>query len=118
MAYKTILYGAGKRCVTLCKILSALNVKHIIIVDSNSDTWGKRIEGYSVESPEIIKTIKEMYFCITVANLAVADEIRNDIKDRFLCDLNREISLNKLILKSYKESSLVRDKILKHSVKK
>lgn len=118
MAYKTILYGAGKRCVTLCKILSALNVKHIIIVDSNSDTWGKRIEGYSVESPEIIKTIKEMYFCITVANLAVADEIRNDIKDRFLCDLNREISLNKLILKSYKESSLVRDKILKHSVVK
>ena len=95
---KIVLYGAGKRCVDLCKILKYSNIQVEVIVDSNELKWGQVIEGIKVESPRVLQDLIEVNICITVLNEAVVNQIRQSLK---MIGEYREISYIGLLLQGF-----------------
>lgn len=114
--HKLVLYGAGKRCIRLCKLMKRLDIEIAAVLDSNCSKWGKEVEGYLVESPEKILELKDAHVCITVGNNNLARTIRRDLQNKYQYDLNKEIHFNRLILEAYKGNKRIREAILNKSV--
>lgn len=108
MKKKLFLYGAGKRCRDLCKILQQSDYEIIAILDSNPDTWGKVIEGCCIEAPDIINSLKEVEACITVADINARQAIRKTLQQKYQYDLTREVNYNSLILEVYRNDVNIR----------
>lgn len=117
MINKLVLYGAGKRCKMLCKILRQFNVEIMAVVDSNADKWGSNIEGIQVEPPEKLRKWKDMNWCITLADVHVARMIQEELGEVYQFDLEKEVGYHELILALYKGRPEVREKIQERSVK-
>ena len=115
---RVILYGAGKRGKTICKILSTLNIEVLAIVDSNSAYWGKRIGEYEIESPEKLRELQGENWCITVADFNAVEKIRKDLLQIYRYGLDKEVSYNKLILDGYKNNQDICQSILRKWGKK
>lgn len=115
MKKKLFLYGAGKRCRDLCKILQQTDYEIIAILDSNSGRWGNVIEGYPIEAPEKIKWLKEFGVCITVADIKSKQAIRNMFWQKYQYDLKREVNYNQLILEVYRDSETIKSVIQKQN---
>lgn len=103
MAYKVVLYGSGKRCRLLCRILLQSDIEIIAIIDSDPNKWGCQVEGYRVESPESILNFQSEHLCITVADWNAVKEIRGMLSKKYQYKLENEIHYKKLILKAYKQ---------------
>lgn len=112
MVYKIVLYGAGRRCKNLCRIIQQTNIEIVAIVDNDSAKWGEEVEGYRVLSPDKVIRFTDTSLCITIADFNITRQIRRELQQIYHYDLQREISYNKLILKSYKENLKVKDMIL------
>lgn len=106
-----ILYGAGKRCRALCKILRWDNATILAIVDSDPANWGKNIEGNQVVNPDRIKEYQEAHICIAVADLYAVKEIRQVLRQVYHYDLKKEIGYHKLILDVYKKNYKIEQRI-------
>lgn len=115
MNKRIVLYGAGKRCRDLYKILEQSQYEVVAILDSNPDTWGMKIGDRSVEAPEKILYLKEMGVCITVANLQVRQTIRNMLQQKYQYNLEKEVNYNHLILDIYRNSDEIR-KVMQQSM--
>lgn len=116
MVKKLVIYGAGKRCKVLCKLLQQTNVEIVAVLDGNSDKWGLEVEGYQIQSPETICSFLDANICITVANVKEVRAIREKLYQIYKYELNKEIHYIRLILDIYIEDSEVRRKILEGKV--
>ncbi len=112
MDSEIVLFGAGKRCKNLCKILRQTNINVVAIIDSNPDKQGKSLEGQEILAPNKMKYFKYCNLCITVADYYTAKNIRRKLQDWYHYELDREISYNELIVKAYKENFEVKNMIL------
>ena len=101
---KIVLYGAGKRCRGLIRILRCSDYKVETILDSDKDKWGKEIEGYKIEPPEKMKEFSDTYLCITIADYDIIKDIRVKITNICHYGLEKEISYNKLLLEIYENN--------------
>lgn len=101
---KVILYGAGKRCRDLCKILLKSDMKIAAVVDSDSARWGEEFEGYLVQPPGILKNMREIYFCITVADFDLQKVIRDELSHGYCLKQDQEIEYCTLIFEAYKQN--------------
>ncbi len=117
MIHEVILYGAGKRCRTLCEILHWLDIHILAIVDSNANMWGEVIEGEIIQSPRIIETFQNKYICITVLNNDVVEQIRNQLQEIVTLNSIIEIKYYELLLNVYKENKTIEQIIRAHSIK-
>lgn len=116
MGRKIFLYGAGKRCIALCRILQQSEYEIVAVLDSNPLKWGETIEGYRIEAPDQISSFRDFSMCITIADLDARQTVRNMFWQKFQYDLKREISYNELVLEVYKNNTLMRDAIQKHNI--
>lgn len=112
---KIFLYGAGKRCIALCRILQQSEYEIAAVLDSNSSKWGEIIEGYRIEAPDQISSLKDFSLCITIADMDARQAVRNMFWQEYQYDLEREISYNKLILDVYKNNIMIREAIKKYN---
>ena len=113
---KIILYGAGKRCKNLCKILVSLKAKIPVIIDRNSDKWGKEIEGYKIESPEKLRELQGINWCITVADINEAQIVRKEMQNIYNYEPEKEVHYNKLIIEIYRENLEIQQRIWKRNI--
>lgn len=72
-----VLYGAGKRCRTLCALLNKTTDWNVHIVDSNPLITGNVIEGYKIEGTGALKSYDSVTFCIMVLDKNGCKEIRD-----------------------------------------
>lgn len=101
MHKKIILYGAGKRAQRLIKILEFCGLPIDGLLDSDTEKWGKHIENYLIESPDVLEQKTDYTLCITVVDDRVIREIRNTLQNEYLIDLSNEITYEELIIKAY-----------------
>lgn len=107
---KVILYGAGKRCEALCKILKWGVVEVLAILDSDSSRWGEEVDGIIVEAPIRMRVFRDVNICITVADISAVKKIRKDLKHIYEYDLNKEVGYHELILEIYKKNYKIEQK--------
>lgn len=118
LVQKLALYGAGKRCRTLCKVLKQTSIEIVAIIDSSADKWGKEIEGYPIQSPEILKELRNVNLCITLGESYDLRTVRDELQQVYQYDLAKEIHYYKLILDLYIEDSEIKQKLMCQSRKK
>lgn len=112
---KLILYGAGERCRKMCKWLRQCDsVEITVILDSNPDKWGTKVENYQVEAPEKIKEFQDLNICITVSDSNAINDIREKLQHTWHYDLKKEVHYNELCFEALKAS----EKITQHIRKK
>ena len=116
MIQKIVLYGSGKRCRILCKILLQSNIEIVRIVDTDSSKWGDKIEGFEVENPDIIERLLSENLCITVADVDAIKQIRDKIQSKYKYDLNKEIHYHQLILEAYKHCLALKKHIMGRAI--
>ncbi len=110
MSVSVILYGAGKRCENLCRILRYSDIEILAIIDSSSQKWGMEVAGYRIESPEILRkleTLKDAIFCITVADSNAQKKIRGRLWAVYQYLVPQEIDYFSLVIMSYKRNSTI-----------
>lgn len=117
MSEKIFLYGAGKRCKELCKILQHSEYEIIAIIDSSTTKWGELIDGYRVEAPDKIPLLKDFRVCITPYETSIKRAIRSMLWKEYQYDLRREVSYNQLIIEGYKGKEVIRKAIQKQAVR-
>lgn len=91
-----ILYGAGKRCEKLLKILPQSSMNDVAIVDSDVNKQETKIGNKNILSPNIIMDNHEARVCITVGNVETVKDIRKKLQTEFHYDINREIGYSKV----------------------
>ncbi len=112
-----ILYGAGRNCLNLCYIFQQLDTQiSVIIVDSNSDKWNRRVGNYLIESPDRIREFQNMTLCITIADIKAIKQIRIELQEKYQYNLEKEISFNKLIIQVYEKSIKIKESMLRQKV--
>lgn len=111
---RLILYGSGKRCKVLCKILQWGEVEILAILDSNPVRWGKKVGGNWVESPKKIEDYHDAAICITVSDISAVKEIRKNLHQMYGYDLKKEIGYYKIILEIYKKRYKITQKMQPH----
>ena len=112
MVQKLIIYGAGKRCETLCKLLDQCSdIEIAAILDTNPDKWGMKVGGCQVEAPERINDFDDAKIYIAVADENVSDDIRKDLKQVWNYDLKNEVSYNELRLEVLKSDEEIKKHI-------
>ena len=111
MVQKLALYGAGKRCRTLCKVLEQTSIEIVAVIDSSPDKWGKEIEGYPIQSPEIIKELRDVNLCITLGESNALRTVRDELKQVYQYDLAKELHYYKLMLDLYIEDPDIKQKL-------
>ncbi len=116
--YKLVLYGSGKRCKILCKILAQANANIIAIIDSNPNKWGEEFEGYSIDSPEKMREFGDGNVCITISDFEAVKIIRKQLNEIYQYSLSNEVGYNELILRLYKENLKIKERILSWEVYK
>ena len=89
--YKLVLYGSGKRCKILCKILAQANANIIAIIDSNPNKWGEEFEGYSIDSPEKMREFGDGNVCITISDFEAVKIIRKQLNEIYQYSLSNEV---------------------------
>lgn len=99
--HKLILYGAGKRCRNLCKVLLKSDIKTVIITDSDCNKWEKELEGYQIIAPEALENYDNTYFCITPGDRCIAEEIRQTLQERYHFNSEYELSYGRTMLQIY-----------------
>lgn len=117
MIDRLILYGAGKRCKALYRVLRLSGVEIVAIIDSDSKKWGTRIEGILVKDPNAIRKLQNVNLCITIADYRVKNEVRTLLQEEYGYNVaEKEIHYDELILQSYKENGKIRQYISEKSV--
>ena len=106
-----IIYGAGKRCTDLHKIVSRLNVSILLIVDSDKNKLGVKIGNFLIESPEKIRDYQDAKICITVADNSVFTEISEILHIKYGCSKDRIISYYRFIIEAYCNCTLIKEYI-------
>lgn len=114
---KVVLYGAGKRCRELAKILKYSDYEVVAVLDSSPDRWGKKIESYIVEPPEKIKEFLKAYLCITIADFNIVKEIRKNLTQIYHYEREKEIHYNRLLLEAYEQNVEIKRMILDKKIK-
>ena len=64
MGIGLVMYGAGKRCIGLYKVLTSLGITILLIVDSDNKKWGTKIGSILIESPEKMRAYPNEKVCI------------------------------------------------------
>lgn len=118
MEHRLILYGSGKRCLVLCKVLRDIDDYIITVVDSDKNKWGNHIEEYIIESPEKIREFCNVNLCITISEFDVANDIRSFLQQTYDIDMRKEISYNKLLLEALEKNLVIKDAIIKKYIKR
>ncbi len=98
-----ILFGSGVRCKRLCHVIKQSNLKISCVVDNNSDKWGSYVDDFLITSPDMLKTDKEAYVCITILDEDVIEAVRKQLVSQYGFNLNREIRYDNLLMQAYKE---------------
>lgn len=91
-----VLYGAGKRCRTLCALLNKTTDWNVHIVDSNPLITGNIIEGYQIEGTDALKSYDSATFCITVLDKNECKKIKKFLYEYFNSDY-MDISYDELL---------------------
>lgn len=111
-----VLFGAGKRGRRLCKTAKVLGIEIVAVVDNNSASWGKTLEGYEIQSPEKLLELQGVNWCITVLDANAAQQIREKIQQTYHYELEKEVSYYSVILDGYRENQEIRQKILERKI--
>ena len=109
MGIGLVMYGAGKRCIGLYKVLTSLGITILLIVDSDNKKWGTKIGSILIESPEKMRAYPNEKVCITVADRSVFVEIKQLLQDKYRYREENIISYNKLIVEAYYNSALIKN---------
>lgn len=104
-----ILYGAGRRCRDLCRILNDLAVMNVVIVDSNPDLAGRELEGHFIERPERINDYADSRLCITIADKTVNHLVREKLMSEYGFPEEQLVSFNKIILSAFTDNEEIQD---------
>lgn len=105
--HKLLLYGGGKRCKRILKLLSQFEKKEVTILDSNPDKWGTKLEGCQVVSPDKVEEFQNADICITIADPNDKNEIRKRIQENIHCKSLREVHYNKLYFEALRKNEEV-----------
>lgn len=112
---KLVLYGAGKRCKKICKLLkSCSNMEIVAILDTDSSKWGMKIGRYRISPPERIENFPDADICIAVADENIADEIRGALQQVWNYDMKIEVHYNELCLEALKANEEIKQYIYKN----
>lgn len=106
-----ILYGAGRRCRDLCRILNDLAVRNVVIVDSNPDLAGRELEGHFIERPERINDYGDSSLCITIADETENDSVREKLVHEHGYHESGFVSYNKVIIDAYADNKEISQRI-------
>ena len=109
---KLILYGAGQRGRTLCRILNYLHISNFMIVDSNIELIGSEIEGHYVEEPEKIREFSDCILCITIANKKEKYCVQEKLINEYGYCYKQIVTYEKVILDAYTSSKVFFQQIL------
>lgn len=102
--HKLLLYGGGKRCKRILKLLSQSEKEKVTVLDSNPDKWGTKLEGCQVDSPNKIERFQNADICITIAAPRDKIEIRKRIQENLHCMSLREVHYNKLYFEALRRN--------------
>ena len=97
-----VLYGAGKRCNSICEILELNNIK-FLVVDSDQKKWNTLIRQNVIYNYEVIQNFLKIRLCITVLNDEIQEEIREKLYAKYKNIEIIEISYEKLLYEQYIE---------------
>lgn len=111
---RLILYGAGRRCEKLLKLLFQSTIQVIGIVDSNPEKWGTYLENYQINSPYQINQMQDANICITVANACAVSEIRNKLQKSLHFNMEKELNYEKLYFEALAQSEEIVQFMQKH----
>ena len=114
MINNLILYGAGKRGLQLCEVLSQLSVKVAAVVDSDPNKWGQALGSYYITSPEIMCQFQDITLCITIADVGASAAIRKQLYEKY--SIVNEVRYYELILVIYRNNPIIKNHILLPSV--
>lgn len=94
---KIILYGAGKRCKQLCKILNDTEIEVLCIIDSNPSKWDQIIYSQIVCKPDDLLKYHNFLYCITIADYNIQFQIRNMLNNKYNISEDNEVSYYQLM---------------------
>lgn len=104
-----VVYGAGRLGQRVLGLLHELRVKVRAVLDRDEQKVGTVVEGYVIEPPEAFVKYRDALLYIAVADITEQENIRRKLSGILGSGTLQEISYRELILKSFEESSCIRD---------
>lgn len=96
------LYGSGKRCEVLLRYIQKNQYRVCGIIDSNSNRWGKNINGISVFPPEELSNKKDIYVCVTFYSTLVYEPVWDMLEKEYEIEKSHLISFYDILIEAYR----------------
>lgn len=96
------LYGSGKRCEVLLRYIQKNQYRVCGIIDSNSNRWGKNINGISVFPPEELSNKKDIYVCVTFYSTLVCEPVWDMLEKEYEIEKSHLISFYDILIEAYR----------------
>lgn len=95
------LYGSGKRCHILLNLVKNTDYEICGIVDSNATKWGKKLNGITIESPDVLREHSEIYVCVTFYSSLVYEPTWDKLEINYGIPRTRQMSFHDVLLDIY-----------------
>lgn len=95
------LYGSGKRCHILLNLVKSTDYAVCGIVDSDADKWGQNFNGFTIESPDVLRKYSGIYVCVTFYSALVYEPTWNKLELNYGIPFARQLSFHDVLLDIY-----------------
>lgn len=102
-----VIYGAGKRCEQLISSLDNKGIKILAVIDRDEEKAGKTIGPYTISSKDRLYDYNAYHWCISVQNMTLYWNIREELIENYGYDENKLILYNDLIFQSILNSDSI-----------
>lgn len=101
---KLIIYGAGNRGKNLYSMILASNIEYdVVTVVDNNKAGCQFSDSVVIQNSNCLMNYANALICITVHNSMAICDIRNEIKEKYNIEYDREIEYEEILLQAFRK---------------
>lgn len=100
---KIYLYGSGRRCQILLDLIKNTDYQICGIVDGDAARWGQKVNGITIESPEVLEKYAFIYVCVTFYSSLEYEPVWDKMKSDYGISYDRQLSFHDVVLDIYQK---------------
>ena len=100
---KIYLYGSGRRCQILLDLIKNTDYQICGIVDGDAAKWGQKVNGITIESPEVLEKYAFIYVCVTFYSSLEYEPVWDKMKSDYGISYDRQLSFHDVVLDIYQK---------------
>lgn len=96
------LYGSGKRCEVLLRYIQKTPYRVCGIIDSNSNRWGKTLNGILILPPKELLNKKDVYVCVTFYSTLIHEPVWDMLEKEYEIEKSHLKSFYDIMIEAYR----------------